>query len=311
MKQPYLAVCGGINVDICGRAFAALIPKDSNPGSVRLSLGGVGRNVAHNLRLLGFRVTLLTALGSDLFASRVLQACAEMDIDLSCARRVLNGRTGIYLALLGSDGEPALAVCDTELIARIDPPYLAAQLPVLDAAEAVVLDANLSAESIRFLAEHCSAPLFADPVSVSKAEKLRPVLGRLHTLKPNRLEAELLSGVPITDRASMELAAKKLLDTGLRRVFLSLSAGGAFCAERGRSLWLPAPPTAPVNATGGGDAMMAGIVAAYCEGLPLEKAAALALACGSIAVESGHTVNSALSMEAARRRAEANKNPKE
>lgn len=45
-------------------------------------------------------------------------------------------------------------------------------------------------------------PIFADPVSTAKAVKLQPVLGRLHTLKPNRIEAELLSGVAITDEAS-------------------------------------------------------------------------------------------------------------
>ena len=44
----------------------------------------------------------------------------------------------------------------------------------------------------------CTPPLFADPVSTVKAEKLRPILGKIHTLKPNRIEAELLSGVAIT-----------------------------------------------------------------------------------------------------------------
>ncbi|MFR6694576.1 MAG: hypothetical protein ACLUS6_11605 [Dysosmobacter sp.] len=49
-------------------------------------------------------------------------------------------------------------------------------------------------------------PLFADPVSTAKAVKLKPVLGKLHTLKPNRIEAELLSGVKITDDASLRAA---------------------------------------------------------------------------------------------------------
>ena len=303
MERPYIAVCGNINVDICGRSFAQLIAKDSNPGTVRLSLGGVGRNVAHDLRLLGLRVTLLTALGGDLFAGRVLDSCRELGIDLSHARTVPDGSTGSYLVVLGPDGEPALAVCDAELIEQLSPAFLARQLPVLDAAQALVLDANLSAEAIRFLAEHCAAPLFADPVSVSKAGKLLPVLGRLHTLKPNRLEAELLSGVRITDRASMERAAERLLQTGLRRVFLSLGADGAYCAEAGNSVLLPCPQAAPVNATGGGDAMMAGLVAAHCEGLPLEEAGRLALACGAIAVESIETVNPELSLRSAKRRA--------
>mgnify|MGYP003289514073 CR=1 FL=1 len=56
-----------------------------------------------------------------------------------------------------------------------------------------------------------TAPLFVDPVSTTKAEKLRPILHKIHTLKPNRIEAELLSGVAIRDTESLRLAAKKLL----------------------------------------------------------------------------------------------------
>ena len=49
----YAVVVGGVNVDIGGRSFAPLVEADSNPGAVTVSLGGVGRNIAHNLALLG------------------------------------------------------------------------------------------------------------------------------------------------------------------------------------------------------------------------------------------------------------------
>ena len=62
--------------------------------------------------------------------------------------------------------------------------------------------------------------------------QLKPVLGKLHTLKPNRIEAELLSGVKITDDASLQKAAETLLDTGLHRVFISLGSDGVFAADR-------------------------------------------------------------------------------
>ena len=54
-----------MNVDIGGRSAGPLVGRDSNPGTVTVSMGGVGRNIAHNLRLLGVRVSLLTALGED------------------------------------------------------------------------------------------------------------------------------------------------------------------------------------------------------------------------------------------------------
>ena len=296
MDKPYVAVVGGVNVDVCGKAFAPLIPADSNPGAVRISLGGVGRNVAHNLCLLGVRTIMLTALAEDAWAGAVRTGCAAAGIDLSRAKTVPEGKTSTYLAIEGPEGDMALALCDDALARAVDPAYLAQQLELLNGAAAVVLDTNLTAEAIRFLAENVRVPLFADPVSVTKAEKLRPVLSRLHTLKPNRLEAELLSGVKITDRNSLELAAAKLLTTGLRRVCVSLGSEGVYCAWDTDRFLAPCPETRLVNASGGGDAMMAGFVRVFLDGLPIEQAAGFALACSSIAVESPDTVSPALSL---------------
>ena len=300
MDRPYVAVVGGINVDICGKAFDPLIPADSNPGTVRLSLGGVGRNVAHNLCLLDVKTVMLTALAEDGWGSAVQSGCAAAGIDLSRAKTVPDGTTSTYLAIEGPEGDMALALCDNALARTIDPAYLAANLDLLNGAAAVVMDTNLTEAAIRFLAETVAAPLFADPVSVTKAEKLRPILSRLHTLKPNRLEAELLSGVEITDRTSLELAAAKLRATGLRRVCVSLGSEGVYCAWDTERCLAPCPETELVNASGGGDAMMAGFVRAFLDGLPIDRAARFALACSSIAVESPETVNPALSLEAAR-----------
>ena len=51
--KPYIAVAGGVNIDVGARCARKLRMKDSNPGYVRTSFGGVGRNIAHNLSLLG------------------------------------------------------------------------------------------------------------------------------------------------------------------------------------------------------------------------------------------------------------------
>lgn len=300
MEQPYVAVVGGVNIDICGKSFADLIPCDSNPGTVRTSLGGVGRNIAHNICLLGQRVTMLTALGDDLYAQRIEESCARIGIDLSHACRVKGGTTSTYLVITGPDGDMALAVCDAELAAHITPAYLEENLSVLNAAAAVVFETNLTQDAINYLAANCTAPLFADPVSVTKGEKLRPVLGRLHTLKPNLLETELYTGISVTDRISLERAADALLSTGLNRAVISLGSKGVFLAQKNCKELVPCPPTALANATGGGDAMMAGITAATVCELSPQETAALGVACGSIAVEGTETINPALSMQAAK-----------
>ena len=76
-------VFGGINMDIWGRPAGALVPKDSNPGTVSLRPGGVGRNIAHDLRLLGLEVSLVAAIGGDIYATAISESCLALGIDLS------------------------------------------------------------------------------------------------------------------------------------------------------------------------------------------------------------------------------------
>lgn len=295
---PYVTVVGGVNVDIGGRPEAALVARDSNPGAVHSSLGGVGRNIAHNMALLGLDVRLLTAFGDDLNAQKLAASCGELGIDISQSPVIPGGRTSTYLFINDERGDMALAVSDMEIYQHLTPQTLAQRHKLLDASQVVVIDTNIPEESIAWLAENCAAPLFADPVSTAKAVKLKPVLGKLHTLKPNRLEAELLSGVPITGEASLNKAADALLETGLRRVFISLGADGVFAADHSGRVQLPCLPAELVNATGCGDAFMAAIAWAYLRGTDLADTARAGLAASSIAMESKETINPAMSEEA-------------
>ncbi len=298
----YVVVIGGVNIDIGGKPFRPLIARDSNPGRVSISLGGVGRNIAHNMSLLGLDVRFLTAFGDDLHAQRIESSCASLGIDISHARKVPGGVTSTYLFLSEVDGDMALAVSDMEICRQIDPAYLAANLPLINNAQVAVIDGNLSEEALLFLAEHCTVPIFSDPVSVMKAEKLRPILGNIHTLKPNRLEAEHLSGVSITDLSSARRAAETLLETGMHRVFISLGREGVLAADRQEALFQQSLPAEVRNTTGAGDAFMAGLVWAYLEGMDLKESTLAASAAASVATESEETINPAISEKELRAR---------
>ena len=176
---------------------------------------------------------------------------------------------------------------------------------LLQNARAVVADTNIPEESLAFLAENIAAALFCDPVSVAKAEKLRPILSRIHTLKPNRLEAELLSGVAVKTPEDAEKAAKKLLELGVKRVFLSLGKDGVLAAEEGTCLRLNNLPGTPVNTTGCGDAFMAALVWAYLRDLDLANSALAGLAAGAVTAESPETINPSLNAESLLARMEA------
>ncbi len=300
---PYVVVVGGVNLDIGGRPHGELVAADSNPGQVRMSLGGVGRNIAHNMALMGLDVRMLTAFGDDMNAQRIAASCGELGIDISQCLTVPGGATSTYLFITDGHGDMALAVSDMEIYDHVTPAFLAGRARLLQNAQLLVVDTNIPAQSIAWLAENIRLPIFADPVSTAKAEKLRPVLGKLHTLKPNRLEAELLSGVSITDAASLNAAADALLATGLRRVFISLGGDGVFAADHSGRVHVPCCPGEMVNTTGCGDAGMAAIAWAYLEGTGLEDTARAAMAAGAIAMESAETINPDMSARLLRRRA--------
>ena len=300
--RPYVVVVGGANVDICGRSWDSLVPEDSNPGLVSMSTGGVGRNIAHNLGLLGADVRMLTACGDDPNGKLLCAVSTEAGIDMSHVLKLRDERTSTYLYITGPDGDMALAVSDMTICERISPSYLAANLELLQNARAVVCDANIPAESLSWLAENCETPLFCDPVSTVKAEKIRPHLGRIHTLKPNRIEAELLSGIPIRDTGDVEKAAEKLLSMGIRRVFISLGGDGIYAASHKESCWMEPLPCRMVNTTGCGDSVMAAIVWAYLEELSLADTARAGLAAGSITIETPETISPRMSAELLRER---------
>ena len=293
----YAVVVGGVNMDIGGRSNAPLIGSDSNPGKVGMSLGGVGRNIAHNMSLLGLDVRLLTAFGDDLYAQRIAASCGELGIDISQALTLPGERTSTYLFIADSDGDMALAVNDMDIYEHVTPAYLQSRRALLDNAQLVVIDTNIPAESIVWLCENVKSPIFADPVSTVKGVKLKPVLGRLHTLKPNRMEAELLSGVTITDEKSLAKAADALLSTGLRRVFISLGGDGVYAADHENHVHLPCVKGGMVNTTGCGDAFMAALAWAYLEGSDLERTAKSGLAASAISMEGAETINPELSAE--------------
>ncbi len=290
-RSKRIAVIGGMNMDIGGRAENRLQLRDSNPGVVSLRPGGVGRNIAQNLRLLGAEVSLLSAVGDDAFGRELLASCEALGMDLSMTLRRPRERSSTYLYVTDDDGDMLFAVSDMDIVDRITPEALAPLMERLNSFDAVVMDANLSRASLCFLAEKLSVPLYADPVSTVKAEKLVPILHRLRALKPNSLEARCLTGEKEAVRA-----ARSLLERGVQRVLLSLGAEGMLAAEGERVLRLARQKVAVVNTTGAGDAATAAMVWADLQGLDLELTARFSQTAGALTCQCQEANSSELAM---------------
>lgn len=138
-----------------------------------------------------------------------------------------------------------LAVNDMDIYEHITPEFLRQRMDFINHADLVVTETNLPAASLQWLCQHCAAPILADPVSTIKAPKLAPVLGKLTALKPNRMEAELLSGVKIETAARRAPRGGKAARDGPAAGLHLPRRGGALCRQPQRRLGahpLPARP---------------------------------------------------------------------
>ncbi len=286
-----IAVVGGANVDIGGFSASNARMHDSNPGHVQMTPGGVGRNIAANLSLLGADVQLITALGGDARAEMLRNNCASLRIHLTHAITFPDAATSTYLYIANADGDMLIAVNDMDIHNRMTAEILLPALPALNNCDCVVLDANLPAETLSFLAENLRVPIVADAVSAAKVERLRDTLPHLTVFKPNRLEAEILTGCDICDTDSARMAAERLVEKGVKQVYLTLGEDGVCVADASGSAFLPCRARKMVNATGAGDAFTAAIAWALAQGKSQFETAYAGMAAASIAVESAGAVN--------------------
>ena len=296
-------VIGAVNMDISGTPASALRAGDSNPGRVALSPGGVGRNIAENLRLLGRKVSLVTVTGEDTYGSMIREHCMNAGIDLQYSFTDSLGRTSVYLCVNEQNGDLNVAVSDMAICGELTPAKLEPLLPVLNRGSMVIADANLPEETLAWLAKKIEVPVAADPVSVSKAPRLLPLLPKLTLLKPNIPEAELLTGMTIREDLNLSRAADALHRLGVKRVYISLGARGVWaddCREGGTLI--PCAPGAIVNTTGCGDAFVAAAADAFLNGLGTMDAARRALAASAICAEDPAAVSPTLSQEAVGRK---------
>ncbi|MFC3533712.1 PfkB family carbohydrate kinase [Vogesella facilis] len=299
-QQQYVLLIGGANMDICGSTAQVLQRGDSTPGHIRCSPGGVARNIAENLARLGNDARLLTVVGDDLYGRTLLEATHKAGVDVRDAWLLPDEATSTYLSLHGPDGDMAVAVNDMDILQRLGPERLADKLERLRHAAALVIDCNLPEDSLQWIFAHRGTqPVFADTVSAHKCQRLRPWLAHIHTLKPNRLEAEALSGLPLANSDDAWRVADWFHAQGVQQLVLSQGEGGV-CWSRsdGTRGQLAAAQVAVVNATGAGDALMAGIVHGQLQGWTLADSLPFAQACAALTLGSSATNHPSLSTTA-------------
>lgn len=296
-KNDFITVIGGANVDIAGIPNDILKENDSNPGEIKFSLGGVGRNIAENLARLNQDINLITILGDDLHGIDIKKQCKELNINISNSLIVPNGKTSTYLFVLDETKDMKVAISAMDIFDKLTVDFIINKLDIINKSSICILDTNPPQDTIEYIANNCTVPLFVDCVSTKKAKKIENILSKIHTLKPNKLEAEFLSNIKIKNDDDLEKCANFFIEKGIKQVFISLGKDGVFYSngiEKGK---LNTLSKKVINSTGAGDAFMAGIAYGYTNGENIKDACLYGLSASAITLSCENTINENLTIE--------------
>jgi pseudouridine kinase len=287
--QGYVLVIGAAGIDSKGKAKTSFVLGSSIPGFIRVSVGGVARNVAENLARLGTEVVLLSAIGPGGNGQRVLANAAQAGINTDYLIISPEHHTSAYIALLDERGNLVMSVDDMEIMACLTPQVINRRRSLIKDAAMIMFDANLPEATIASLvktANRYHVRLCADPASTTLATRLKPHLSNLYMVTPNVSEAEILSGKAIKDENQAIAAARTLVNAGVDIAIITLAEEGVVYASAKASGHIPAVATDIVDSTGASDALTATVVFGLLNDIPLDEsirlgasAAALTLAC--------------------------------
>lgn len=287
----YLTVIGGVNMDISAALTAPFVPADSVPGQVTLGCGGVARNIAHNLRLMGHEVKFVSAFGGEIFGEMCWRECQAIGLDLTLSERCDGMRNGLYLCVNDQSGEMRAAVADTEIISCITPEFLEARISDINRSKLVIADTNISTEDILYLIDHCTAPLLVDTVSTAKAPRIIKALQQSQTKRLHALKLNLQEAQAVTHCDTAKGAADWLTAMGVNQVYITLGSDGVYCSDGVCHERYKAIPTRVINTTGAGDAFIAGVAHAQMCQTPFPECAQTGLKAAHATLLSLQTVN--------------------
>ncbi|MGL5766995.1 MAG: carbohydrate kinase family protein [Sarcina sp.] len=288
-KEPYILVFGASIVDIFGFSKSKYRPYNSTPGEVKMSFGGVCRNIAENMARVGANVKFISILGDDANGKAMMEHGRMHGYDMSDSL-IVEGSTPTYLAILDEHGEMVSAVVDVKNIDKMSKEFIETKREIIENAEYVVLDSDNPA-IMEYLLTNFDNKFILDPVSAEKAVGVKHLIKYFHTIKPNRHEAEILAGFPIIDDEDLINASNQFRELGVEKVFISLDSEGIFYNDGKEYGKISAGKVDVVNVTGAGDSFVSGMGYGYLNNMSTEDTVKFAISMSVLTIAHEQTIH--------------------
>ena len=299
-ETPEVVVVGAACLDVKGRPLGDIIAGTSNPGVVQISVGGGARNVAENLARLGTPTALLSVVCQDDFGRTIIRQTERAGVNTDHMLISCEQHSAAYMALQSAERALLVAVDDTAAISALTPEYIHNHADLLAQARMVVIDANLPRATAELLLSICDAarvPVALEPVAYAPALRYRPLAGAFYLMTPNGVEAQALTGMPVSDPEQAALTAKHLVAAGVEIAIITLGQAGVIYATPEANGFVPSIEGEIVDPTGAGDALTAAVVYGLLNDIPVDEAVRLGVSAASLTLGSPDTVRQDLSLE--------------
>lgn len=283
--QNAIWILGGANIDIVGKSQHEPRMHDSNIGEISFSFGGVGRNIAEVCSLFYENVHLASCFSKDAFGQQLANDCKELGLQIEDSLWSDTSSSSVYLALLDERHDMLYGLNDMRILEEMDDEFILKVLSKIKEDDYLGIDTNMEEARLRKIAENANTKIFADPVSVAKCNRIKPILSHLDIFKPNQYEAEELSGISIQDEQSAKEALDYFLKEGVKEIIISLSEKGALLGTEKEKVWIKIPPLEIENATGGGDTLLGAYVVKRSQGEEPKEALRFAMCAATLRIE--------------------------
>ena len=280
-----IVVLGSTNTDMVIKSERIPAPGETILGGrFLMNPGGKGANQAVAAARLGGEVTFVAKVGDDLFGREAKALFAKEGIRTDYVLTDASEPSGVALIMVDAKGENCISVA-SGANAALSPQDIEAARGAIEAASALLMQLETPVETVLCAARWAAAqgvPAILNPAPACALPA--ELFGCLSLITPNESEAELLTGVKVTDEATARAAAAALCAKGVGRVVITLGAKGAFVFEGGRGTLMPAFPVRAVDTTAAGDVFNGALAVALTEGLALAEALRFAARAASISV---------------------------
>ena len=222
-----IVVVGSVNMDLVATAPRLPAAGETLIGRNFMTVpGGKGANQAYGAGKLGGQTAMVGAVGADAFGEASAANLASTGVDVGSLRRIPGTPTGVALIVVDEAAQNSIVVIPGAN-ADLTPDDLDSAASVFANAKVLLVQLEIPLLVVlraMCLAKEHGASVILDPAPVCPLPN--SLLALVDFLTPNQIEAEMLTGVHVVDRATACEAAGVLHRQGVGRVLVKLGAGG-------------------------------------------------------------------------------------